>query len=156
MQVIDATLFDQLTRAAGETPRKRKNFNIHATDNAPCQRLLNAIEPDSYVHPHCHALPDKDETVVAVRGRIGIIFFDEKGGIKETAIIAAGGPVSGVNIPHGQFHTMVSLAKGSVFFEAKAGPYQPMQPGERASWAPEEGSPDAGVFFARLKREFAG
>ncbi|MBA4388102.1 MAG: cupin fold metalloprotein, WbuC family [Verrucomicrobia bacterium] len=156
MQLIDKKLFDKITGVAKESQRKRKNENIHTAESAPCQRLLNAIEPESYVGPHCHAHPDKDETIIAVRGKIGVIFFDADGKIAARAVIAAGGSVVGVNIPHGQFHTMVALESGSVFFEAKAGPYQPIQPNERAAWAPAEGSPEAAAYFARLKAEFAG
>lgn len=154
MQTIGTKNFDELTKVAMEAPRKRKNFNIHTSESAPCQRLLNAVEPGSYVSPHRHIHPDKDETVVALRGRFGIIFFDEAGGVAEKTVIAAGSGVVGVNIPHGQFHAMVALESGSVFFEAKAGPYQPMQPEERAVWAPAEGEPGAAEYAAKLRKMF--
>ena len=37
-------------------------------------------------------------------------------------------------------NTLVALETGTVFFEAKAGPYRPLIPAEKAAWAPAEGS----------------
>jgi hypothetical protein len=62
----------------------------------------------------------------------------------------------GVDIPHGTWHTLVALASGTVFFEAKAGPYVALSEAERAPWAPAEGSSSAVVMLeiyrARLAR----
>lgn len=68
--------------------------------------------------------------------------------------MAAGGPVLGIDIPHGTWHTLVALAAGSVFFEAKAGPYMPLAAAERAAWAPAEGTDEATLQLARYCAEF--
>ena len=60
-----------------------------------------------------------------------------------------------MNIPHGMYHTLVALEPGSVFFEAKAGPYVPLTSQEKAPWAPAEGEPRASSYLADLKRLFA-
>ena len=57
----------------------------------------------------------------------------------------------GAEMPPGVWHTFVSIAPGSVFFEAKAGPYAPPGPDEVASWAPAEGTPEA----AQLERRWS-
>lgn len=49
----------------------------------------------------------------------------------------------GSYVPHGMFHSVLALEPGTVIFEAKAGPYVPIAPEERATWAPAEG--DVGV-----------
>jgi hypothetical protein len=59
-----------------------------------------------------------------------------------------------VNIPHGMYHTLVALEPGSVFFEAKAGPYAPLTSQEKAPWAPAEGELSASTYLADLKRLF--
>lgn len=41
------------------------------------------------------------------------------------------------------YFTVFALETGTVFFEAKAGPYVPVSADERAAWAPAEG--DTGV-----------
>jgi len=152
VQVIDQGLLDAVSQQAGASPRRRRNHNFHARETDACHRLLNAMEPDSYIPPHCHADPAKDETIVALRGRLGLIVFDEHGNVTEKAVLEPGGQAVGVNIPHGVFHTVVALKPGSVFLESKAGPYQPLSPGEKAGWAPAEGAPEAALYLAGLKR----
>lgn len=152
--IIDTALFDSITAQAAAAPRRRKNHNFHGSNDAPCHRLLNAIEPDSYVPPHRHAAADKDETILAVRGKLGMVFFDEDGKVTSQTVIQPGGPAVAVDIPHGTYHTVVALAAGSVFFEAKAGPYQPLTAEERATWAPEENAAEAAAYLEKLKSLF--
>jgi cupin fold WbuC family metalloprotein len=89
-----------------------------------------------------------------VRGRFGLVLFDEAGNVVRTIVLAAGADALGANIPHGTYHTLVSLQPGSVFFEAKAGPYSPIRDAERAPWAPREGEPSAAEYLAWLERLF--
>jgi cupin fold WbuC family metalloprotein len=155
IRVIDSNLLDDVSGEARNSLRLRKNRNIHARDDAPAQRLLNAIEPGSYVAPHRHLDPAKDETIVVLRGRFGVVIFDDAGKVTQTQIIEAAdanGKACGVDIPHGTWHSVVSLQPGSVFFEAKAGPYSPFTPEEKAPWAPVENSPGAVEYLAGLKK----
>src|ERR1035437_3279709 len=128
-EFIDADLLDRVSTAARASPRLRKNHNFHAGKSACCHRLLNAIEPGSYVVPHRHLDPNKDETFVVLRGRFGLILFDETGTVRHEIVLDSAGPRFGITIPHGTFHSIVSLAPGSVFFESKGGPYGPLTPG---------------------------
>lgn len=137
---IDASILEDLSRAARVHPRGRRNLNFHTAETAACQRLLNAIEPGSYVAPHRHLDPAKDESIIVLRGRLGLLIFDEGGGVEEAGVLVPGSTVL-ANIPHGTYHTVIGLEPGTVFFEAKAGPYQPLTAQERAAWAPQEGEP---------------
>jgi cupin fold WbuC family metalloprotein len=154
LKLIDSRLLDGVTEQARASARRRKNYNFHADDAHPANRLLNAIEPGSYVQPHRHLDPSKDETFVVVRGRFGLVLFDEAGQVIQTAILAAGGPAVGGNVPHGTYHTLISLEPGAVFFEAKAGPYRPFEEKERAPWAPPEGDPGVPAYLSRLEALF--
>lgn len=154
IQLIGRELLDRVSSLARQSPRRRKNHNFHGADEDACHRLLNAMEPDSYIPPHCHLDPSKDETILALRGRFGVVCFDPEGGVQGKAMLQAGGEEIGVNIPHGVFHTLVALAPDGVFFEAKAGPYRPLSPEEKASWAPAEGEADARRYLAELKALF--
>jgi cupin fold WbuC family metalloprotein len=147
---IDAAALDALSAQARSAPRLRKNLNLHASEADACNRLLNALEPGTYVQPHRHFDPAKDETMIMVRGRLGVIAFHDDGRVAEAVVLEAGGPRPGVNIPHGLYHATVCLAPGAVFFETKAGPYRPLVPGERAPWAPPEGSPDVAAYLQAL------
>ncbi len=153
--LITQAMLSALSREAQDSPRRRKNRNFHADNSAPANRLLNALEPDSYVRPHCHLASSKDETIVAVRGRFGVVMFDAAGEVTGQAVIAPSGDCVGVDIAHGTFHSIVALDSGSVFFEAKAGPYVPITATELAPWAPPEGEPAAVEYLGRLRALFA-
>lgn len=151
---IDHSLLDEVSTAAGESPRHRRNRNFHSEDTSACHRLLNGIEPSSYIQPHRHAHPDKDESILCIRGRLGALFFDAAGTLTETKILDASGPTIGVDIPPGTFHSLVALESGTVFFEAKAGPYEPLGEDEIGSWAPAESDAEATNYHAKLAAHF--
>ena len=44
----------------------------------------------------------------------------------------------------------LALEPGTVFFEAKAGPYLPLAAEEKAPWAPAEGDPGVADYYAGL------
>ena len=152
--LIDDVLLDRLLDQAAASARRRKNHNFHATDSHPCQRLLNAILEDSYIQPHRHLDPAKDETLVMLRGRLGILFFDAAGAITERLIIDAMGESCGLTIPSGTYHTLVPLAPRNVIFETKAGPYVPHRPDELAPFAPPEGDRWCSAQLGAWKRLF--
>lgn len=152
--LIDHALLTRLADEARQSPRLRKNHNFHGSDDDSCHRLLNAIEPASYIPPHRHLDPSKDETIIALTGAFGVVLFDETGRVTRTHRLEAGGPVCGLTVPHGVFHTFVACASGSVMFESKAGPYRPLSTEERAPWAPAEGADGAEVYAAGLRRLF--
>ncbi|HVO50032.1 MAG TPA: WbuC family cupin fold metalloprotein [Thermoanaerobaculia bacterium] len=139
---LDRTALHRLSEEAASSPRLRMNRNLHLMED-PVHRLFNAIEPGSYIRPHRHLHPPKTETMVVVSGRLGFLSFRDGGAPDEKVVLDAAGAVFGVDVPAGVWHTFVSLAPGTIVFEAKAGPYAP--PGERdaASWAPLEGDPAA-------------
>ena len=152
--VIDQALLAEVSAEAKQAPRRRKNRNFHPADDYPGHRLLNAIEPDSYVMPHRHLDPAKDESIVCLRGRLGIVVFGPSGEVDRNIALSPAGENVGVDIPHGVYHSVLALESGTVFFEAKAGPYVPLAGDEKAPWAPVEG--DAGVadYLAQLRRLF--
>ncbi len=153
-QIIDHAFLDGISAQAKDSSRQRKNFNFHTSEADLSHRLLNAIEPGSYIAPHRHLDPHKMESMVIMRGSLGAAFFDEKGTVTETVVLTAGGPAMAINIPVGQFHTVLALASGTVFFEAKAGPYVALTGDERAPWAPQENDPGAAAYLAGLRDHF--
>ncbi|HET6420814.1 MAG TPA: WbuC family cupin fold metalloprotein [Geobacteraceae bacterium] len=150
IDIIDASLLDAVSAQAKESPRLRKNHNIHKSHEEPCNRLLNAVEPGSYIRPHRHLDPAKGESVVILRGRLGVIEFDDDGAVLRKNLLIPGGKEVAANVPPGVFHTFVSLETGTVFFEAKAGPYRPITEEEFAGWAPVEGSADVPAYLGKL------
>ena len=146
---------NELSGRAAESPRRRMNLNFHDAPEHPANRMLNAMEPDSYVRPHRHAAAFKDETFVVVKGAFGVVLFDERGNVSSTALLRAGGELIGAHLPAGVFHSVVALEPASVFFEVKAGPYDPTAAKDWAPWAPEEGAMEAPAYLSKLRSLFA-
>jgi len=155
IRLIDVDLLDAVSSEARTSRRLRQNRNFHPDNAFPAHRLLNAVEPGTYIAPHRHLDPRKDESMVILRGRMGLVIFDDAGEVSMTAEIAANGRCRGVDIPHATWHTLLALEPGTVFFGAKAGPYQPLLEAERAPWAPAEDQAEAAAYLARLRQLFA-
>jgi cupin fold WbuC family metalloprotein len=152
---IDQSLLSSISAQAKAAPRLRKNFNFHESDRASCHRLLNALEMGSYIQPHRHLDPNKEETLIVLRGKLGALGFDDRGRVIHQVVLEAGGENVGLNTPVGVFHSFVALAPDSVIFEAKGGPYTPLTELEKAPWAPAENSPDAQAYFEKMLKLFA-
>jgi len=128
MQIkIDNALLDSLTEQAKASSRLRMNYDLRNSSEDTSQRMLNAIEPGSLVPIHRHQ--KTSETVVVLRGRVVEEFYDELERICSAVYeVSADGPVSALNIPAGQWHTLRSLESGTVILEVKDGAYEPIGP----------------------------
>lgn len=150
VRIVTPDELDILSRSAAASPRRRLNLNLHGEYADPCQRLFNAVEPDSYLRPHRHTAPPKPECFVAIRGRFHLLIFDDAGKVIERIELAAAGPVVAADLPAGVWHAIVALEPGSIFFETKPGPYTPLTDKDFAPWAPAEGSAEAVVYLQNM------
>lgn len=145
LRPIDQSLLDQLAEQALLRPRLRCNFNFHQERDA-VQRFLNVLQPGTYVRPHRHcreAAGEGFECFVVLQGAIGLLVFDADGQIRQSLTLQALGPVRGVELAEGLFHTLVALQPASVLFELKQGPYQPLHDKDFHPAFPLEGTPEA-------------
>jgi len=154
MQVVTPELIAQVIAGAQTSPRLRMNHNLHPSDHSRCHRLLNAIEPASYIRPHRHMDPEKDEAFILLRGSLGVMTFDDNGVVADSVLLSHASGVVAVDIPHGMYHSAVSLTSGTVFYEAKAGPYLPLTADETATWAPSDTEPDCQDYLKMLRSLF--
>jgi len=150
MKIIDHKTLDLLSREAADSKRLRKNLNLHDDYSDPCQRLFNAMEPGTYIRPHRHLHPPKAECFMAIRGQLVLVVFSDEGEIEQVMPFGAGCDVVTIDLPAGLWHTLISMESGSVFFEAKPGPYEPLSDKDFAPWAPEEGAPEVEAYLAGL------
>ena len=146
--------FIVLTQSALGNQRLRLHKNIHECPNDPCQRLFISMHPRSYVIPHRHTFPAKSETFVVLRGSIGLVFFDDQGGIRNSARLGAGYDSQVCDIPSGIWHTAIAFQAGTVFIEVKPGPFDPISPTDIASWAPAYGSSTVDEYVDFLYEHF--
>ena len=121
---ITQTLLDDLTAQAKASPRLRMNYDLRNSAADGSQRMLNAIEPGSPLPIHRHT--KSSETVVCLRGRLQEVFYNDAGEETEVIELAPGSDCVALNIPIGQWHTVRVLETGTVLFECKDGPYEPL------------------------------
>jgi len=124
------------------------NFNFHSELSDPVQRLLNALEPWTYIRPHKHTT--KEESFVLLRGTILAVVFNDDGTIRDHAVLCQKSGILGIEFEENSFHMLTSLETGSAVFEIKEGPFVPHTEGSSAPWAPKEGTPEAKGFLAKV------
>ena len=150
MKHIDNLLVEGLAAKAAETERLRLNHNFHQDASDTLQRMLNAVEPGSYVQPHMHMDPDKREAFVILKGTLLVVEFDEAGGITDHIILNHAQSCFGAEIAERTWHTIIALESGTVVYELKDGPWDPADDKYFASWAPSEGSGEGEAFIQRV------
>jgi len=152
MKLIDTKLLDETTEKARLSPRLRMNHNFHESLDDPVNRLINAMEPDTYLRPHRHQNPDKDEIFLLLRGKAVLFLFDDRGTVAEWVMLDPKAGMYGGEVPCNVWHTLLILETGSVVYEIKKGPFTPLSPENMASWSPEA-EDTAGVkkFMDKLK-----
>jgi cupin fold WbuC family metalloprotein len=153
-RLLDAALFGRLAEQAAASPRRRQHHNLHEMAE-PCHRMAVGLQPGSYVAPHRHLSADKAESLLVLRGRLGLLCFDDQGAVTGRHELHAGGECVGVDLPPGLFHALVVLEADSVLFECKAGPYRPLGEGEHAAWAPREGEHGVVAYLDWMRGHFA-
>lgn len=159
MKVFSTQYFDELLHCADQSQRLRAHANVHRSYTDQCQRLFNAIKLNSYIRPHRHSLDPKEECLIAIKGIFGLMIFTDQGIIESITLFGSEkysekySIASGLELPAGVWHTVISLEVDSVLFEVKGGPFNPSLAKEFAPWAPEEGTQHANIFFEKIKRE---
>lgn len=124
--IIDQTVLDKLTAQAKVSPRLRMNYDLRNSSEDQSQRMLNALEPETVMPIHRHKTTS--ETCICIRGHFEEYFYDSDGRLTDTIDMVPGGVV--LNIEKGQWHSLKCLESGTVLFEAKDGPYHPLDEDE--------------------------
>ncbi len=151
LKLISQLLLDEISYKAKGASRLRMNHNIHDRLDDPVNRMLNALEPGTYLRPHRHLSPPKDEAYVVLRGELDVLLFDEEGNLIQREILSPEKGLYGVDIPAGVWHSMIVRQPGTVIYEVKQGPFVPLVPEDFASWSPEpEDESGIRAFFERL------
>ena len=121
---LDTPLLDNLTAQAQASPRLRMNLDLRNSPADQSQRMLNALEPGTVMPIHRHR--NSSETVAVLRGKVKWIYYNDKGEITDTFIVAPDSDLVGLCVPLGQWHSLECLEKGTVILETKDGAYTPM------------------------------
>ncbi len=151
MIILNSKFFTDLTTQARSNSRLRQHVNLHNSYDDPSQRLLSALEPDTYIRPHCHLSEPKPECFIGLHGKMALFIFDDNGNVEHVFPFGPNEENAGADLPPGVWHTVISLEQGSILFETKPGPFDPQAPKDPAPWAPEEGSIEAIVYLEHLR-----
>lgn len=121
--IIDEYLLNKVTIQARESSRLRKNYNFHATLEDPCQRMLNIMLEGTVFEIHRHT--NTAETFVLLKGKLDLMYYNDKGEEVERYRLDPTMGQYGVNIPSGQWHSL-EIIEDAVIFETREGPYIPV------------------------------
>ena len=124
--IITEELLNNISSQAKESPRLRMNYNLHESLDAKVQRLFNAMEPGTIIPIQRHQ--NTAETLMLVRGKMKVVLYNDNKNIIEEAILSHESGNYGVHIPEGVWHCVEILEPGTVMFEVKEGPYEPLKP----------------------------
>jgi cupin fold WbuC family metalloprotein len=151
MDVIETKSLD-----AKQNSRKREILALQRGNEDTLQRMINAIEPGSYVQPHRHHAPPKAESVVLLAGSIGFVPFHEDGtpDYDSCVLLDRTRGAIALDCRESIWHTFFALEPDTVVFESKSGPFDPNTDKEFAPWAPAEGSPEAMAYLEQLVAAF--
>jgi cupin fold WbuC family metalloprotein len=135
-----------------QSPRGRIICPFHPSAGDTLHRMLNVIQPRSYIQPHRHGTPPKAESIVVLQGAIGCVIFNDLGAVEQVHVLGANRTGFGIDIHPGVFHTFFALEADTVLFEAKQGPYEKISDKDFAVWAPKEGAEEAAAYLDQLYR----
>jgi cupin fold WbuC family metalloprotein len=150
--VITRELVQQTASESRDNERRRIVQPFHRTNEDVLRRMLNAIQPDSYIQPHRHPSVSDVEAWLVLQGALALFFFENDGAVSERLVLRAGSEAFGVDFPGDRFHTLVVLEPNTVIYEVKPGPYVPFAGTEVAPWAPAEGTSAAVGYLEQLRR----
>jgi len=150
LNILSRDLFEEGIRLSRLSPRKRIILPIHKTADASMHRMLNFIQPDSYIRPHNHSLSNKTESVIVLQGAIHFFTFEEDGSVKTSTLIGGASKNFGVDIEPSIYHAFFALEPDTIIFETKPGPYDKATDKLFATWAPEEDTAKAQLFMKQL------
>jgi len=150
LALIDEALLARAVARSRTSRRRRIIQPFHRTADDPLHRMLNAVQPESYVRPHRHLDPPKAEAWVLLRGSLAFFTFEDDGRVRDCLRLGAPGDPIGVDLQPGVYHAFVALEPDTVIYEVKPGPYVTETDKAFAPWAPEEGDPAAGAYVEGL------
>ena len=150
MKIVNNDTILELGKQAFTSERKRVNMNLHEVADDPLQRMINVLEPGTYLCPHMHKNPDKREIFVILRGSLLVCLFDDNGKVKSHVVLGRDEGNYIIEIPPATWHSIIPLAVHTAVFECKDGPYNPDDDKIFAPWAPAENSPGTLEFNKKL------
>lgn len=147
---LDAETIAKGLRASRQTPRRRMILPVQRTQEAKVQRLVNFLQPGTYIRPHCHPEPHASESVSLIQGALEVIIFSEEGEVLARHLLEESGTRL-IDLEPGTWHGMIVRGEDTIIFECKRGPYDAETDKRFADWAPEEGAEEVSEYQKQLE-----
>lgn len=148
--VLSPELLEEGLAESRKSPRGRMLLPIHREQEALVQRMVNFLQPGSYVQPHMHPREWASETIQVMSGRLGFVVFDEAGQVESVHDLSEGAVI---DIEARVWHGVLALEADTVILELKRGPYSD-EDKVFADWAPPENSEGSEDFQKELEALF--
>jgi cupin fold WbuC family metalloprotein len=152
---LTLSLVGKLLAQSRQSPRKRMIQKLHASLDSTAHRMFNAMQPGTYIRPHRHLDPAKEETILVMAGSMLFLRFTDEGEIAEQILLQPGTEIFGVDVAPHVYHTYVPLKPDTLVFECKTGPYSSESDKDVPDWAPREGSPEAEPYLLEMLKALA-
>lgn len=130
-KLLNQVLFDEILPQAEKSPRGRMHYDLRTSSEEPdgtwkdsSQRMLNVLTPGTVIPIHRHN--DTSETVICLRGAVEEVLCSPSGEVMESHVLRYGSECAAIQVSRGVYHTCRCLEPGSVIFEAKDRPYDPV------------------------------
>jgi cupin fold WbuC family metalloprotein len=150
---IDQKLLDEMALKSRVAERGRAHYTFHKSDDDTLQRMLNAMQPGTYLQPHKHENPDKREVFLVLTGKFLVVEFEKNGTITDYMILDAKSHQYAAEIAERTYHTIICLKPDSIVYELKDGPYNPIDDKNFANWAPKEGEEGCIAYIDKILNE---
>jgi cupin fold WbuC family metalloprotein len=146
------TIIEKGIASSRKSRRKRILLPLHRSQDDRVQRLINFLQPGTYIRPHRHPGKYNVESIVVMRGSVQFIIFDDVGFIENHFTLRACTDESVIDIEPGVWHSFIVLQKDTVIFEVKKGPYNGLTDKEFAPWSPDEFTEEASKWVDTMEK----
>jgi cupin fold WbuC family metalloprotein len=146
---LSDTQIEEGLELSRKSPRKRMILPIHRRQEAEVQRLINFLQPETYIRPHKHPLDHATESIVILNGKIRFFTLDDEGAVLTDQILKSEPIPAVIDIEPNVWHTFVVLEDDTILFECKKGPYSAETDKVFARWSTKESESNA---FQKLKK----
>ncbi|MFZ5391409.1 MAG: WbuC family cupin fold metalloprotein [Patescibacteria group bacterium] len=153
-KLLNDDLIKETAVTSQNSKRRRSLYTFHQDNDEKVHRLLNVIQPDSYLQPHKHQAPDKVEVMIVLKGKLAVIEFAEDGRPSGQIVLAPQSSPYILEIEPNTWHMSIALEADTAVYIVTEGPWRPDSHKIMAPWAPSEKETVAAQeYLAGLRQE---
>lgn len=143
---LTPALREEGLRESRLSPRRRMLLPFHRGQEDLVQRMINFMQPGTYIRAHQHPRDWATETLLVMSGCLGFVTFDPDGNVLTTHRLGVG---ELVDIEARVWHSVLALEEDTMILEIKRGPFN-QEDKVFAAWSPEEFSDAAPAYLEWL------